>query len=173
METLEFETLYAKIKQIAHQQMARHAAQTLSTTELVHEAYLKLGKFAEGREKLDTVRLFAHAVRQVLIDAARRKQTIKRGESPLRVVLSPELVASDSEDGFDIFALNQAVAQLKAQDERIGLVVELHFYAGLPFGEIAELLSVDRRTIFRDWTAARLMLSRSLDIALPADGVNQ
>lgn len=164
MALSEFERVYAQIKQAAHRQMTKHAAQTLSTTELVHEAYLKLGDFTAGRDRLDTVRLFAHAVRQVLIDAARRRQTEKRGASPLRVTFSPELLGASDADGLDVFALNQAITQLKEQDERIGLVVELHFFAGLPFVEIAELFGVDRRTIFRDWTAARLILARSLGV---------
>lgn len=172
----QFDNLYQRIKSIAHAQIARHGAQTLSTTELVHEAYLKLSESSDRRANsagtaalpsLDTVRLFTHAVRQVLIDSLRRRHTIKRGENPLQVALASESddirpLAELHDDGIDLFALNQAIAQLKGQSERMALVVELHFFAGLPFAEIAALLAVDRRTILRDWTAARLEIARLL-----------
>jgi RNA polymerase sigma factor (TIGR02999 family) len=182
-----FDSVYQQIKAVAHAQIARHGAQTLSTTELVHEAYLKLAQSSDLRASvagtaalpaLDTVRLFTHAVRQVLIDSLRRRQTIKRGENPLRVALAPgsdfsrpacasedaQPMAEPQDDGIDLFALNQAIAQLKTQSERMALVVELHFFAGLPFGEIAQLFGVDRRTILRDWTAARLEIARLLGV---------
>ncbi len=182
-----FDDVYQQLKSVAHAQIARHSAQTLSTTELVHEAYLKLAESSDHRVSsagaaqlpaLDTVRLFTHTVRQVLIDSLRRRQTIKRGENPLRVALESDVsrparasddaqpLAEPQDDGIDLFALNQAIAQLKTQSERMALVVELHFFAGLPFGEIAELFGVDRRTILRDWTAARFEISRLLGAPL-------
>jgi RNA polymerase sigma factor (TIGR02999 family) len=173
-----FDSLYQQLKAAAHAQIARHSAQTLSTTELVHEAYLKLAQSSDWQANpagsaqlpaLDTVRLFTHAVRQILIDSLRRRHTIKRGENPLSGALAPESedaqpFAESQDDGIDLFALNQAIAELKAQSERMGLVVELHFFAGLAFGEIAPLLGVDRRTILRDWTAARFEIARLLGV---------
>jgi RNA polymerase sigma factor (TIGR02999 family) len=180
-----FDDVYQQLKSVAHAQIARHGAQTLSTTELVHEAYLKLAESSDHRVNsagaaqlpaLDTVRLFTHAVRQVLIDSLRRRHTIKRGENPLHVALAAaparklgeddmEHLDETHDDGIDLFALNQAIAQLKEQSERMALVVELHFFAGLPFAEIATLFAVDRRTILRDWTAARLEIARLLGVA--------
>lgn len=158
---MEFDDVYAEVKRIAHAQLARHAAQTLSTTDLVHEAYLKIAQHhARSDNRVYTINLVARALRQVLIDAARRRQAEKRGGDPLRVTLDPALVAEDP--GHDLLALDQALTQLKAQNERMGTVVELHFYGGVAFEEIAELLQVDRRTIFRDWAAARVLIAHML-----------
>jgi RNA polymerase sigma factor (TIGR02999 family) len=180
----QFDKLYQQIKAAAHAQICRHDAQTLSTTELVHEAYLKLAEASDQRANpngarllpdLDTVRLFTHAVRQVLIDSLRRRHTIKRGASSLHTALeeleSPQKqpLNEPHDDDLDLFALNQAIAQLKVQSERMAMVVELHFFAGLPFTEIAALLAVDRRTILRDWTAARMEIARLMGVPVALD----
>ncbi len=158
---MKFDDVYLEVKRIAHAQLAKHGAQTLSTTDLVHEAYLKLAQSAsktDSREHM--IGLVVRALRQILIDTARRRQAQKRGADPLKVTLDPEAQSTDA--GVDLLALDQALVQLKAQNERMGLVVELHFFGGVEFSEIAELLGVDRRTVNRDWVAARLLIARAL-----------
>lgn len=159
---MDFDDVYAEVKRIAHAQLEKHAAQTLSTTDLVHEAYLKLAQYsAQPEDRAHTISLVVRALRQVLIDTARRRQAQKRGADPLRVTLDPNAVAFDP--GHDLLALDQAITQLKAQNERMGIVVELHFFGGVSFEEIADLVKVDRRTIHRDWAAARVLIARMLD----------
>lgn len=165
---MEFDDVYAEVKRIAHAQLARHAAQTLSTTDLVHEAYLKIAQHAaRPSDREHTISLVVRALRQVLIDTARRRQAQKRGADPLRVTLDPELVANDT--GHDLLALDQAITMLKSQNERMGQVVEMHFFGGVSFEEIAGLLKVDQRTVFRDWAAARVLIAHMLGGA-PAAG---
>jgi RNA polymerase sigma factor (TIGR02999 family) len=159
---MDFDQVYEEVKRIAHAQLAKHAAQTLSTTELVHEAYLKLAQYPkQPTDRQHTISLVVRALRQVLIDTARRRQAQKRGADPLRVTLDAALPAQES--GHDLLALDQAITQLKSHNERMGVVVELHFFGGVEFDEIADLLKVDRRTIYRDWAAARLLIARMLD----------
>ena len=160
---MQFEQVYAEVKRIAHAQLARHGAQTLSTTDLVHEAYLKLALSPEAlpaEDRLHTVNLVARVLRQVLVDAARRNLAEKRGSDPVRVALETNYPAAQS--GVDILALDQALQQLKQVNERMAQVVELHFFGGIEFAEIAGYLGVDRRTSHRDWTAARLLLAQTL-----------
>lgn len=161
---MQFEQVYAEAKRIARAQLAKHASQTLSTTDLLHEAYLKLAQAPDvlpAADRLHTVNLVTRVLRQVLVDAARRRLAEKRGSDPLKVVLDTSVPAAQS--GVDVLALDQALQQLKHHNERMALVVELHFFGGVEFSEIAELLGVDRRTVHRDWTAARLLLARALE----------
>ena len=158
---MKFDDVYLEVKRIAHAQLAKHGAQTLSTTDLVHEAYLKLALFADKPDSREhMIGLVVRALRQILIDTARRRQAQKRGADPLKVTLDPNAQSADA--GVDLLALDQALVQLKAQNERMGLVVELHFFGGVEFAEIAELLGVDRRTVNRDWVAARLLIAKAL-----------
>jgi RNA polymerase sigma factor (TIGR02999 family) len=158
---MKFDEVYDEVKRIAHAHLAKHAAQTLSTTDLVHEAYIKLATSSDaGQDRTHLISLVVRALRQVLIDAARKRGADKRGGDPLRVTLDPAIAAADS--GHDFLALDQAIAQLKSHNERMGLVVELHFFGGVEFNEIAELLNVDRRTVTRDWTAARVLIADAL-----------
>jgi len=158
---MDFDDVYAEVKRIAHAQLEKHASQTLSTTDLVHEAYLKLAQYpAQPENREHTISLVVRALRQVLIDTARRRQAQKRGAHPTRVTLDPNFAAADA--GHDLLALDQAITQLKAQNERMGVVVELHFFGGVSFEEIADLLKVDRRTIYRDWAAARVLIVHML-----------
>jgi RNA polymerase sigma factor (TIGR02999 family) len=157
-----FDSVYDEVKRIAHHELARHAGHTLDTTALVHEAYLKLAQHAgHTNDRAHLISLVVRAMRQVLIDAARRRQAEKRGGDPLRVTLDPEHASTDA--GVDVLALDQAITGLKAMHERMGHVVEMHFFGGVEFNEIADLLGVTRRTVHRDWIAARALIADALE----------
>lgn len=162
-DSATFDSVYDEVKRIAHHELARHAGQTLDTTSLVHEAYLKLAQHVDGggTDRAHLVSLVVRAMRQVLIDAARRRDAVKRGENPLRVTLDPQLAGADA--GVDVLALDQAITGLKAMHARMGQVVEMHFFGGVEFTEIADLLGVTRRTVHRDWIAARTLIAQALD----------
>jgi len=156
---MKFDQIYDELKRIAHAELHRHQHQSLNTTGLVHEAYLKLAD-ANVADRAHAISLVVRAMRQVLIDAARAREADKRGNAPLRVKLREDSAAV--EDNVEFFALDQSLERLKSQHARLGQVVELHIYGGIGFTEIAQLLAVDRRTVNRDWSAARALLARDM-----------
>ena len=162
-----YAVVYEELKRIAHRHLREAgASDTLSTTELVHEAYLKLSPAAEGQweNRAHFFGAASRAMRQVLVDFARKRQAIKRGGMQERVTLQSSHAALELELELDqILALDAALDRLNAVDERLRKVVELRFFAGLSGTEIAELLGVTPRTVERDWVKARLFLLHELD----------
>jgi RNA polymerase sigma factor (TIGR02999 family) len=163
-----FELLYGELRRCAHRQRGG-SGETLSTTALVHETYVKL--VANERVRLESRRHFmalaARAMRQVLVDHARRSGADKRGGGAIAVTLDERLPDAPSE-AVEVLALDAALAELERIDERAARVVQLHFFGGLTFLAIAELEGLNERTIKRDWQAARHMLAASMG-AHPAD----
>jgi len=158
--------VYEELKRIArHHLRARGATPTLSTTELVHEAFLKLegGAPAGWEGRAHFFGTASRAMRQVLVDFARRRRAAKRGGTMRRISLSDEAGALDVQLD-DILALDAALVQLDAVDARLRHVVELRFFAGLPVRDVAETLGVTTRTVERDWLKARLFLLRELEM---------
>lgn len=137
---------------------------TLSTTELVHEAYLKLHGSAddhwEGRAHFFGAA--SRAMRQVLVDFARRRSAAKRGGDATRVSLSDGDVVLEVQLD-EILALDQALDRLGTMDDRLRQIVELRFFGGFTEGEVADMLGVSQRTIERSWMKARLLLLRELE----------
>jgi len=158
---LSFDHVYAELKNIARAELASSAAQTLSATALVHEAYVRLAGYKQTiTDRGHLVSLVVRAMRHVLIDTARKRAAEKRGGALKHITLDPTLAQINSDD--DLFALDQAIQTLKQRHARMGSVVEMHFFGGVDFDEIALLLKVDRRTVGRDWTAAKALIARSL-----------
>lgn len=157
-----FSLLYDELRRCARRQL-RGAGETLSTTALVHETYVKL--VAADTLRLESrqhfMALAARAMRQVMVDHARRIGAGKRGGDAARVTLDERLPDTPSEAA-EVLALDQALGELEKIDERAARVVQLHFFGGLGFGEIAELEGLNERTIKRDWQAARQMLAASM-----------
>ena len=153
--------VYAELRRIAARQL-RHerAGHTLQATALVHEAYLKLaaaGPPAAG-DRGHFLAIAARAMRQVLVDEARRRKAAKRGGGLVSTTLSDadQLVDFNADD---LLALDAALEEL---DERQRQVVELRFFAGMEEEEVAQVLGVSDRTVRRDWVKARAWLYRSL-----------
>jgi RNA polymerase sigma factor (TIGR02999 family) len=142
---------------------------TLDTTALVHEAYLKLLKSPSiaGLERAHFFAVAARAMRQILVDQARRRNFRRQsGQVTLTTGLG-ELIPSNSEQPIDIVALDRALAQLVQLDPRGGRTVELRVFAGLDVAAIADLQGVTPRTVARDWRRACAFLIRELGL-LPA-----
>jgi len=157
--------VYDELKRIArHHLRVAAAGATLSTTELVHEAFLKLrGSPESGWDgRAHFFGAASRAMRQVLVDFARRRGAVKRGGEMRRISLSHADAALDVELG-QILALDAALEQLNAVSERLRKVVELRFFAGLGEREVAEILGVTARTVERDWLKARLFLMREIE----------
>jgi len=159
-----FALVYDEVRRLAHAQIARTGrSPTLNTTAVVHEAYIKLAH--TPLESLEDRRHFfamaAKAMRQVLVDTARRRNAEKRGGGAAHLSLDDAEVSVAS-TAAEIVDLEMALQRLAAVDERLARVVELRFFGGLSEHETAEVMEVSDRTVQRDWRAARAFLTREL-----------
>jgi RNA polymerase sigma factor (TIGR02999 family) len=142
---------------------SRSPAQTLDTTALVHEAYLKL--FDQTRLEWQDRRHFysvvAMAMRQIIVDHARRRIARKRGGGQNPVDL--DIVEIGADDRIEeLLAVHEALEKLKALDERLARLVEMRYFGGFSVEETAKLLELSERTVKRDWRKARALLYEEL-----------
>ena len=158
-----FEMIYQDLRRRAHLQLAGRRDGTLSTTLLVHETYLKLaGSRLALNDRAHFFAIAARAMRQILINAARDRAAQKRGGGQQQVTFDQDALAAP-ELSHDLLGLDAAMRTLEAGDARLAQVVELHFFAGLDFARIAEMLDLSERTVARDWRAARALLRMHLE----------
>jgi RNA polymerase sigma factor (TIGR02999 family) len=156
--------VYDSLKKISRRQLRRRGSDVeLRTTELVHETYLKMAgqDWADWEDRAHFYAVAARAMRQVLVDHARRKGAEKRGGDRRRVTLAGRHLHVRMRP-VEILALDEALDALDARSERLRKVVELRFFGGLTEREIAGVLDVSTRTVERDWVKARLFLHRRL-----------
>jgi len=163
--------VYRELKRIAHRQLAAEAAgHTLSTTAVVHEAYMRLAEQSRAQivERAQFYALAARAMRRVLIDYARQHQAARRGGPGQSRVTLEFLEHGDSaalsipERADSLLALDEALDGLRRMDERLANIVECRFFAGLSEAETAEALGISQRTVARDWQMARAWLNAAL-----------
>jgi RNA polymerase sigma-70 factor, ECF subfamily len=157
--------VYEELRRIAHRRLRQERdGHTLSTTDLVHEAYLKLARL--GRMEWQTRSHFcasaAGAMRQILVNHAISRKRQKRGGGSQRVAFDDAVQMADQR-GEELLALNRALERLTELDERQAGVVECRFFGGMTVEETAEALDISPATVKRDWTAARAWLSRELE----------
>jgi RNA polymerase sigma factor (TIGR02999 family) len=156
---------YQELRVIAHQRLAaRGRGGTLSTTALVHEAYLKLADGARDRWQ-DTghvLALASLAMRHVLVDRARERATLKRGGERRRVTLDDDVMAVEDQPDV-LLQLDEALERLARAEPRLARVVECRFFGGLTEQETADALGLTIRTVQRDWVKARVLLRRVLE----------
>ncbi|MDA8021224.1 MAG: sigma-70 family RNA polymerase sigma factor [Thermoanaerobaculia bacterium] len=156
--------VYDELRRMAHAQLAREGNNaTLDTTGLVHEAYFKLvdGTSVTRRGRTYFFGAAAQAMRQVLVDAARRRNRHKRGGGERPLTLEEDQIGID---GFaaEILDLDSALSRLELEHPRPAKVVECRFFGGLDVDQTAELLEIAPRTVDRDWALARAWLNREL-----------
>ncbi|MDH3734917.1 MAG: sigma-70 family RNA polymerase sigma factor [Gemmatimonadota bacterium] len=160
-----FEAVYEDLKRRAQFQLAG-SSPTLDTTALVHEAYVKLTRSSqtEWHDGKHFFRVAARAMRQILIDRARRHLSQKRGAGAVRVNLDDVQLGTASPDAAaeTLMALDDALSRLAEQSSRLSQVVELRFFGGLSVEETASALEVSDRTVKRDWRLARAFLHEAL-----------
>jgi RNA polymerase sigma factor (TIGR02999 family) len=158
-----FSLAYEELRRLAASVRRDDPAATLTPTDLVNEAWLKLrnspGLAATSRVHFK--RVAARAMRQVLIEAARRRKAGKRGAGKALVTFD-DAVDGATENAEDLLALNEALENLARLHPRQAVLVESRFFGGLEMIEIAELLDVSEATVLRDWRAARAWLAREL-----------
>jgi RNA polymerase sigma factor (TIGR02999 family) len=155
--------LYHELRQLAANQLSRlPSGQTLQATALVHEAWLKLGG---GEQRWENRAHFfgaaAQAMRQILIDQARRKAAVRHGGEMERVDLTESNIIGGAPDE-QLLEINEALDRLAAHDPIKAELVKLRFFVGLPLAEAAEALGLSEPTAKRYWTYARAWLYREL-----------
>jgi RNA polymerase sigma factor (TIGR02999 family) len=158
-----FNVTYEELRRLAARVRQRDPSATLTPTALVNEAWIKLAGSPglRGVSLLHFKRIAARAMRQVLIEAARRRKAEKRGGGQALVTfdeaLNPPISGAD-----ELLALDQALEELARLQPRQAMMVESRFFGGLDVAETAELLGVSEATILRDWRAARAWLAHEL-----------
>lgn len=163
---LAFEVVYRELKRIAHSQRVRWTGdQTLNTTAIVHEAYLKLFRNGGGpwSDRVHFYAVASRAMRQILVSYAEMRLAVKRGGGativPLEGVnpVAPEVAE-------EIVALHEALGRLAELDARQSQVVEYRFFAGMPVQQTADLMGLSPATIKREWATAIAWLRREMSI---------
>lgn len=157
--------VYDDLRAIAHKRLLTSGPeQTLATTALVNEVYLRLvahtGGQWEGRAQFFA--FASRAMRHILVDHARRAHAEKRGGTAIQVSLDEPIIAGPDSAG-DVLGVDEAVERLAERNPRMAQVVELRFFGGLSVSETADVLSTSVRTVEREWTRARVYLLELLD----------
>ena len=163
--------LYDELRRLARQRLrAERTGHTLDTTALVHEAYLRLFQqhAIDAATRADFFAVASNTMRRVLVDYARTRSRHKRGGGQQPVPLddvAPFLTDSAAEE---VLNLDEALDRLRTLQPRAVHVVEMHFFGGIAFNEIATILGVSDKTVQRDWQAARAWLRKEVRQSIPA-----
>ena len=163
-----FGLLYAELHRLAKRQLARQGIVSLSATTLIHEAYLDMAGQA-GPSFPDEGRFMAYAarvMRGLIIDHVRNRLAIKRG-GRFEITALTTNIGEKITDDEELTRISQALDELAKVDSSLSQIVDLKFFCGFSFGEIAEMGGVSERTVQRKWEKARIYLHRSLRADLP------
>jgi RNA polymerase sigma factor (TIGR02999 family) len=159
--------VYDELRRLAAQEMAQEKpGQTLQATALVHEAYLRLVDVEKAQHWNSRRHFFAaaaEAMRRILIEEFRRKQSLRRGGGFARIELDDAVVQADGAGSPDLIALDEALTRLAAVDPEAAKLVNLRYFAGLTVEEAAQALGISSRTVKRNWAFARAWLQREID----------
>jgi RNA polymerase sigma factor (TIGR02999 family) len=158
-----FASLYEELHHMARRELRRGGALTLGATTLLHETYLKIAR-REGLsfpERGQFMAYAARAMRGLVVDYARRRQAQKRG-GEFAITRLPTEAADASVDAEELQRVSDAVDALAAVDATLAQVVDLKYFCGFSFVEIAGMRGVSERTVLRDWEKARIFLHRAL-----------
>jgi RNA polymerase sigma factor (TIGR02999 family) len=156
---------YEELRRLASRVGYREQSQTMNPTALVHEAWLKLARSPEfeSASPLHFKRIAARAMRQVLVEAARRRRALKRPSGLDAVVIDIDQQIAQPQTADRLLALDEALQQLAKVSQRQAQVVEVRFFAGLSARETAEAIGVSEVTVLRDWRVARAWLNAELN----------
>jgi RNA polymerase sigma factor (TIGR02999 family) len=155
--------VYNELRRTARRELSARPSDTLSTTALVHELYLKFARaqHADWQNRAHFLGVASVAMRHILVDRARRRRAGKRGGLQTAVTLDEGLVGSDPHAD-SLLELHDALDRLALLDPRLARVVECRFFGGMTEMETAEALSITERTVRRDWVKARGLLYQAL-----------
>jgi RNA polymerase sigma factor (TIGR02999 family) len=160
------EVVYAELRRLAHSYLRRERrGNTLQSTALVHEAYLRLinQKNVTWQNRAHFFGIAAHMMRRILVDHARSRQASKRGAGVSMLALDEAIAASGPRD-LNLVVLDQALESLAGIDPQQGRIVELRFFAGLSIDETAEALRISPATVKREWAMAKAWLYREMNL---------
>lgn len=163
-----FPIVYNELRKIAHNQMRNAwALQTMQTTALINETYLKLLGQQKNhcKDRHHFFALCAKAMRQILINYAEQKNARKRGGMAQPITLMETIQESESQQSYSIetlLSVDEALVKLADIDQHLCQIVELRFFAGLTEAEIAQMSDTSERTVRRDWTKAKALLAHTL-----------
>lgn len=159
--------VYEELRGMAHHKLRyERPDHTLNTTALVHEAYLKMAdqRWARVEDRIHFFAIAAQAMRRILVSYARKHKAAKRGDGIRPVSLDDALTLDhfSGEQATELLALDEALTQLEAFNERGARVIEYRFFAGLTHQETAEVMGLSPATVRRAWDLARMWLHRAL-----------
>jgi RNA polymerase sigma factor (TIGR02999 family) len=159
-----FSVTYEELRRLASSVRRGDPSATLSPTALVNEAWLKLAKSPDvgATSRLHFKRIAARAMRQLLVEAARRRNSGKRGGGAEITVIFEDTPQKKPSGGEELLALNSALDSLARMNPRQAEMVESRFFGGLDIPETAALLEVSEATVLRDWRAAKAWLANEL-----------
>jgi RNA polymerase sigma factor (TIGR02999 family) len=159
-----FSATYEELRRLASTVRRGDPSATLNPTALVNEAWIKLAKSPSiaSTSRLHFKRIAARAMRQLLVEAARRRNAEKRGAGAEITVTFDAAEQKAPSGREDLLALDRALNELAQMNERQAVMVESRFFGGLDIPETAELLEVSEATVLRDWRAAKAWLAREL-----------
>jgi RNA polymerase sigma factor (TIGR02999 family) len=163
--------VYPELHRIAERYFQRERVEhTLQPTALVNEVYLRLvnQRLADCRDRVHFLGVAAFLMRRILVNHARGRHSAKRGNSALPVTLD-DAMAVVEQRADEVLAINEALSRLAELDEEQARLVEMHFFGGMTFEEIAEVLAISLPTVKRHWASARAWLSRELGSAAPKE----
>jgi RNA polymerase sigma factor (TIGR02999 family) len=156
--------VYDELRRLASRYLRNERpGHTLQSTELVHEAYMRLvdQRHVRWQSRAHFFGIAAQMIRRILVDHARRRQAAKRGAAPVKLSLDDVVAATGPRD-LDLVALDEALENLARLDPQQSRVVEMRFFAGLSIDETAEVMRISPATVKRDWTTAKAWLYRDL-----------
>jgi RNA polymerase sigma factor (TIGR02999 family) len=157
-----FEMLYHELRRRARGQLFRYHALTMGATTLLHETWLKLAdRRLEFATQAELVAYAGHTMRSIVINHLRDRAAVKRGGEVDFVPYDTLHDLRTIEDA-DVLRLDDALRDLERTDGRLSQLIELHFFAGLSFVEMAALQGVSERTLRRDWDKARMLLAAAM-----------
>ncbi len=160
-----FSLTYEELRRLASSVRRGDPSATLTPTVLVNEAWIKMANSPEvgATSRLHFKRIAARAMRQLLIEAARRRGASKRGgEEDVAIITYDESMLPATTTGRELMALDAALEELAQIEPRQAMMVECRFFGGLDIAETATLLNVSEATILRDWRAAKAWLTQAL-----------
>jgi RNA polymerase sigma-70 factor (ECF subfamily) len=165
-------SLYQELHRLAAGKMRfERKNHTLQPTALVNEAYLRLVDCSDSmwQDRSRVLELAANVMRHILVDHARAHNAGKRGDGQLQVTFVEDMAGGRESSTADVLAVDEALTRLAKFDPRQAKILEMHFFGGLTFEEIAQQLDVSIRTVKRDWTMARAWLRRELSPCIEHD----
>lgn len=162
------EAVYQRLRLAAHRQLRRYRpGSTLNTTALAHEAWIRLSADDAYQDlpRDEFLKLASTAMRQLIVDYARRRTAVKRGGGAVPLEYDPEHHADTAMSVFNVVAVDAAMRELGGLDPALERLVECRLFAGMTMREAADVLQRPMRSVERDWARARAYLADALDLA--------